>query len=146
MKQSIHKTPTSTSYKNYEREIYMSEYVTLPRDQVRMMKVREVIAWGIAVFMVVITFIRQGNNMAIINNDKEALTHALILGITAPSDEALDKVMSIAQEISDRLSDEEIEQCKKEAIAWIDEQEMKKRDEEQSTIHQEVVCFYLFYL
>lgn len=73
--------------------------------------------------------------MAMINNDKEALTHALILGITAPSNEALDKVMSIAQEISDRLSDEEIEQCKKEAIAWIDEQEMKKRDEEQSTIH-----------
>ena len=58
MKQSIHKTPTSTSYKNYEREIYMSEYVTLPRDQVRMMKVREVIAWGIALFMAVITFIR----------------------------------------------------------------------------------------
>jgi len=73
--------------------------------------------------------------MAMINNDKEALTHALILGITAPSDEALEKVMSIAQEISDRLSDEEIEQCKKEAIAWIDIQEMKKRDEEQSTIH-----------
>jgi hypothetical protein len=73
--------------------------------------------------------------MAMIKNDKEALTHALILGITAPSDEALEKVMSIAQEISDRLSDEEIEQCKKEAIAWIDEQEMKKRDEEQSTIH-----------
>jgi mannitol/fructose-specific phosphotransferase system IIA component len=73
--------------------------------------------------------------MAFIKNDKEALTHALILGITAPSDEALEKVMSIAQEISDRLSDEEIEQCKKEAIAWIDMQEMKKRDEEQSTIH-----------
>jgi hypothetical protein len=73
--------------------------------------------------------------MAMINNDKEALTHALILGITAPSDEALEKVMSIAQEISGRLSDEEIEQCKKEAIAWIDMQEMKKRDEEQSTIH-----------
>jgi mannitol/fructose-specific phosphotransferase system IIA component len=73
--------------------------------------------------------------MTMIKNDREALTHALILGITAPSDEALDKVMSIAQEISDRLSDEEIEQCKKEAIAWIDMQEMKKRDEEQSTIH-----------
>lgn len=73
--------------------------------------------------------------MAMIKNDKEALTHALILGITAPSDEALDKVMLIAQEISDRLSDEEIEQCKKEAIAWIDEQEMKKRDEEEQTIH-----------
>ena len=73
--------------------------------------------------------------MAFIKNDKEALTHALILGITAPSDEALDKVMSIAQEISERLSDEEVEQCKQEAIAWIDEQEIKKRDEEQSTIH-----------
>ena len=73
--------------------------------------------------------------MAFIKNDKEALTHALILGITAPSDEALDKVMLIAQEISDRLSDEEIEQCKKEAIAWIDEQEKKKRDEEKQTIH-----------
>jgi len=72
--------------------------------------------------------------MAMINNDKEALTHALILGITAPNDK-LQEVMEIAQEISDRLSDEEIEQCKKEAIAWIDMQEMKKRDEEQSTIH-----------
>jgi len=73
--------------------------------------------------------------MAMIKNDKEALTHALILGITAPSDEALEKVMSIAQEISDRLSDEEIEQCKKEAIAWIDMQEMKKRDEDNEVIH-----------
>jgi hypothetical protein len=72
--------------------------------------------------------------MAFIKNDKEALTHALILGITAPNDK-LQKVMEIAQVIADKLSDEEIEQCKKEAIAWIDEQEMKKRDEEQSTIH-----------
>lgn len=73
--------------------------------------------------------------MTMIKNDKEALTHALILGITAPSDEALDKVMSIAQEIADRLSDEDVQECKDKAVAWIDEQEMKKRDEEQSTIH-----------
>jgi hypothetical protein len=73
--------------------------------------------------------------MAIINNDKEALTHALILGITAPSDDALDKVMSIADEISQRLSQDEVEQCKKEAIAWIDAQEMKQRDEEKQPIH-----------
>jgi hypothetical protein len=72
--------------------------------------------------------------MAFIKNDKEALTHALILGITAPNDK-LQEVMEIAQVIADKLSDEEIEQCKKEAIAWIDMQEMKKRDEEQSTIH-----------
>jgi len=72
--------------------------------------------------------------MAIINNDKEALTHALILGITAPNDK-LQEVMEIAQTIADKLSDEEIQECKDKAVAWIDEQEMKKRDEEQSTIH-----------
>jgi hypothetical protein len=58
MKQTIFKTGSSPSYKGYDREIYMSEYVTLPRDQVSMMKVREVIAWGIAVFMILITFFR----------------------------------------------------------------------------------------
>ena len=72
--------------------------------------------------------------MAMIKNDKEALTHALILGITAPNDK-LQEVMEIAQVIADKLSDEEIEQCKKEAIAWIDEQEMKKRDEDNEVIH-----------
>lgn len=72
--------------------------------------------------------------MSIIKNDKEALTHALILGITAPNDR-LDEVMQIAQEIADRLSDEDVEQCKQEAIAWIDAQEMKKRDEDNEVIH-----------
>jgi hypothetical protein len=72
--------------------------------------------------------------MAIIKNNKEALTHALILGITAP-DYKLQEVMEIAQVIADKLSDEEIQECKDRAVAWIDEQEMKKRDEEQSTIH-----------
>jgi hypothetical protein len=55
MKQSIN---IKTKPNSYNREVYMSEYVTLPRDQVRMMKTREVIAWGIAVFMILITFIR----------------------------------------------------------------------------------------
>lgn len=72
--------------------------------------------------------------MSIIKNDKEALTHALILGITAPNDR-LDEVMQIAQEIADRLSDEDVEACKQEAIAWIDAQEMKKRDEDNEVIH-----------
>lgn len=72
--------------------------------------------------------------MSIIKNDKEALTHALILGITAPT-EKLQEVMEIAQVIADRLSDEDVEQCKKEAIAWIDAQEMKKRDEDKEVIH-----------
>jgi hypothetical protein len=72
--------------------------------------------------------------MSMIKNDKEALTHALILGITAPNDR-LQEVMEIAQTIADKLTDEEVEQCKQEAIAWIDEQEMKKRDEDNEVIH-----------
>lgn len=72
--------------------------------------------------------------MSIIKNDKEALTHALILGITAPNDR-LDEVMQIAQEIADRLSDEDVQACKDQAIAWIDAQEMKKRDEDNEVIH-----------
>jgi hypothetical protein len=55
MKQNIN---IKTKPSSYEREIYMSQYVTLPRDQVRMMKTRETIAWGIALFMTIITFIR----------------------------------------------------------------------------------------
>ena len=72
--------------------------------------------------------------MAIIKNNKEALTHALILGITAPN-EKLEEVMEIAQVIADKLSDEEIEQCKTEAIAWIDQQELKAREANGDTIH-----------
>ena len=72
--------------------------------------------------------------MAIIKNNKEALTHALILGITAP-DYKLQEVMEIAQVIADKLSDEEIQECKDRAVAWIDEQEMKKRDEDNEVIH-----------
>jgi hypothetical protein len=55
MRQNIN---IKTKASSYNREVYMSEYVTLPRDQVRMMKTREVIAWGIALFMTIITFIR----------------------------------------------------------------------------------------
>ena len=58
MKQDIKIKLTKSDIEDYDRSVYMSEYVTLPRDQVRMMKVREVIAWGIALFMTIITFIR----------------------------------------------------------------------------------------
>ena len=55
MKQSVN---IKQAKHNYDREIYMSEYVTLPRDQIRMIRTREAIAWGIALFRVIITFIR----------------------------------------------------------------------------------------
>jgi len=78
--------------------------------------------------------VKIGDTMSIIKNDKEALTHALILGITAPT-EKLQEVMEIAQVIADRLSDEEVKECQNRAVAWIDEQEMKKRDEDKEVIH-----------
>jgi hypothetical protein len=55
MKQNIN---IKTKPSSHEREVYLSEYVTLPRDQIRMMKTREIIAWGVALFMTIITFIR----------------------------------------------------------------------------------------
>jgi hypothetical protein len=55
MKQNIN---IKTKPSSYNREVYLSEYVTLPRDQIRMMKTREIIAWGVALFMTIITFIR----------------------------------------------------------------------------------------
>jgi UDP-N-acetylmuramyl tripeptide synthase len=69
-----------------------------------------------------------------INNDKEALTHALILSITAPNDK-LNELMQIAQEIESRLSNEEIEACRRKAIAWISAMEMEKRDQNKEVIH-----------
>jgi hypothetical protein len=72
--------------------------------------------------------------MAFIKNNKEALTHALILGITAPNDK-LEEVMEIAQVIANKLSDAEIQECKDKAIAWIDEQELKAREANGDTIH-----------
>ena len=43
-----YKRPTSSSYKDYEREIYMSEYVTIPKARLRRLIITEVIAWGVA--------------------------------------------------------------------------------------------------
>jgi hypothetical protein len=43
--------------------------------------------------------------------------------------------MEIAQVIADRLSDEEVKECQNRAVAWIDEQEMKKREEDKEVIH-----------
>ena len=55
MKQNINIKAKPSSH---EREVYMSQYVTLPRDQIRMIRTREAIAWGIAMFMAIITVIR----------------------------------------------------------------------------------------
>jgi hypothetical protein len=55
---SIFRSPTSQSYKNYEREVYMSEYVTIPKARLRRLVITEVIAWGISVFLLLISVLR----------------------------------------------------------------------------------------
>lgn len=42
----------------YEREVYMSEYVTIPKARLRRLIITEVIAWGIAGFVLLVTLIR----------------------------------------------------------------------------------------
>jgi len=55
---SIFRSPSSTSYQNYEREVYMSEYVTIPKARLRRLIITEVIAWGISAFILLVTLIR----------------------------------------------------------------------------------------
>ena len=54
----IFKRPSSTSYKNYEREVYRSEYVTIPKARHRRLIITEVIAWGMSAFILLVTLIR----------------------------------------------------------------------------------------
>lgn len=42
----------------YEREIYMSEYVTIPKSRLRRLIITEVVAWGISVFLLLISVLR----------------------------------------------------------------------------------------
>ena len=43
---------------NYNREVLMSEYVSIPKARLRRLIITEVIAWGIAGFILVVTLIR----------------------------------------------------------------------------------------
>ena len=43
---------------NYDREIYMSEYVTIPKARLRRLIITEVVAWGISVFLLLISVLR----------------------------------------------------------------------------------------
>jgi hypothetical protein len=49
---------TKPIYKDYEREIYMSEYVTIPKARLRRMIISEIVGWGISAFLLLITLIR----------------------------------------------------------------------------------------
>jgi uncharacterized membrane protein (GlpM family) len=49
---------TKPIYMNYEREIYMSEYVTIPKARLRRLIITEVIAWGISAFLLLVSVLR----------------------------------------------------------------------------------------
>jgi hypothetical protein len=54
----IFKSQATSSYKGYDREIYMSQYITIPKEKYRRMIISEVIGWGIAGFLLLVTIIR----------------------------------------------------------------------------------------
>jgi len=43
---------------SYNREVTMSQYVTVPKARLRRLIITEVIAWGIAGFILIVTLIR----------------------------------------------------------------------------------------
>ena len=43
---------------DYEREVYMSEYVTIPKTRYRRLIISEVISWGISAFLLLVTIFR----------------------------------------------------------------------------------------
>jgi len=49
---------TKPIYKGYDREIYMSEYVTIPKARLRRLIISEVISWGISAFLLLVMVIR----------------------------------------------------------------------------------------
>jgi len=46
----------------------------------------------------------------------QALTQALVLAITAPSDEQANKAISLSMALANQLTNEVVEQCKAEAL------------------------------
>jgi len=49
---------TKPIFKDYDREIYMSEYVTIPKDRYRRLIISEVIGWGISAFLLLVMVLR----------------------------------------------------------------------------------------
>ena len=58
MKQDIKINLTKSDIEDYDRSVYMSEYVTIPKARLRRLIISEVVAWGISVFLLLITLLR----------------------------------------------------------------------------------------
>lgn len=58
MRQNIKINLTKSDIENYDRSVYLSEYVTIPKARLRRLIITEVIAWGISIFLLLISVIR----------------------------------------------------------------------------------------
>jgi uncharacterized membrane protein len=45
-------------YKGYDREIYMSQYTTIPKEKYRRMVISEVLGWGLSALLLLIILVR----------------------------------------------------------------------------------------
>ncbi len=45
-------------YKGYDREIYMSQYITIPKEKYRRMIISEILGWGISALLLLTILIR----------------------------------------------------------------------------------------
>jgi hypothetical protein len=58
MKQDIKINLTKSDIEDYDRSVYMSEYVTIPKARLRRLIISEVIAWGLSAFILLVTLLR----------------------------------------------------------------------------------------
>ena len=58
MKQNIKINLTKSDIEDYDRSVYMSEYVTIPKSRLRRLVITEVIAWGISIVLLLISVLR----------------------------------------------------------------------------------------
>lgn len=58
MKQNIKINLTKSDIEDYDRSVYMSEYVTIPKARLRRLIITEVIAWGMSAFILLVTLLR----------------------------------------------------------------------------------------
>ena len=49
---------TKSIYRDYDRQIYMSQYTTIPKEKYKRMIISEVLGWGISALLLLILLVR----------------------------------------------------------------------------------------
>jgi len=58
MKKQMQSKMVYDAWKQYDRDVMLSEYVTVPKSRLRRLIITEVIAWGISIFLLLISVLR----------------------------------------------------------------------------------------